>query len=162
MPGLVDQGFAQWLKDESLLTSAATGGVAVGLLPSAIESEVISALATKAAADSEAARQIAILGGPLALDRHVVKGQRRDLVGKCITLTHDLLGYSAGEPVFVVSADERDDNLTILEVVRSLAFPYGEYALAFNFSGSVYAVASATNFSTYNLALRFAAGEYWA
>ncbi len=143
MPGLLDTGFAQWLRQEALYTSLANAGLASGLLDSAIESEIISPLAIKAAADSELARQIAVLGGPLALDRHVVKGQRRDLVGKCITLFEPggSFGYNPGVAVFVVSAEEQDDNLTVLEVIRSLAVP--------------------NPFLLYALAMKFPTPEYW-
>jgi len=109
MPGLVDSGFVEWLKKEALVTSLANAGLASGLLASAIETEITSPLALKAAADSEVARQIAILGGPLAFDRHVVKGQRRDLVGQCIGLRHPdgVLGYDASYlgPELVVNGD---------------------------------------------------------
>ena len=130
MPGLLDTGFAQWLRNDALYSSLANSSLPAGLNASAIETEIVSPLITKAAADSELARQIAVLGGPLALDRHVVKGQRRDLVGQCITLTNELLGYTPGAPAFVISADEQDDNLTILEVVRSMAVPFSPLSLS--------------------------------
>lgn len=138
----VDADFAEWLGKEALYTSLANAGLAAGLLDSAIESEIVSPLAIKAAADSEVSRQLTMVGGPLALDRHVVKGQRRDLLGRCITLVEPggSFGYNPGVSVFVVSADEQDDNLTVLEVVRSLTTPnpFLGYALAMKFTTPEY------------------------
>lgn len=120
MPGLVDQGMVQWLKSPSLYSSA-SGGVNSLLQSASIEGEIISPLVTKTAADNELARQIAFLGGgPLVADQHVVKGQRRDLIGKPITLQGGFLGYDAGFPCFVIEAEEQDDNLTVLTVLRKL------------------------------------------
>lgn len=116
----IDAGYADWLKAPALWSSTANGSLPAGLDASARESEIISPLVTKAAADSEGGRQMGILGSPVALDPHVVKGQRRDLIGKAVTLRNDLLGYSAGIACFVVGADEREDNTTVLKVVRKL------------------------------------------
>jgi hypothetical protein len=120
MPGLIDTGFAQWLRAPALYTNAPNNGLAAGLLGQAVESEIISPLLTKAAADSEAGRQMAVLGGPLAVDQHIIKGQRVDLVGKPITLTGPQLGYEAGATVFVIEADELEANLTAILVLRKL------------------------------------------
>lgn len=120
MPGIIDTGFAQWLRDPALYTKAVNAGLAAGLQAQAVESEIISPLLTKAAADSEAARQMVVLGGPLAVDQHIIKGQRVDLVGKPITLTGAQLGYDAGVVVFVIEAEELEGNLTSLLVLRKL------------------------------------------
>ena len=116
----VDSGYALWLRSPALYANAAAV-LPAGLQASAIDSEIISPLATKAAAEAEAARQIAVLGGVLVEDRHVVAGARRDLIGKCITLQGDQLGYDAGVAVFVIDADEQEDNLTALHVLRRLS-----------------------------------------
>lgn len=119
MPGVVDQGLVQWLKSPALYTSI-SNTLPSGLNAAAIESEIISPLLTKAAADAELVRQLTVLGGPLVADRHVVKGQRRDLVGKPITMQGEFLGYDAGYAVFVIEAEELDNNVTALTVLRKL------------------------------------------
>lgn len=121
MPAPVDAGYAQWLRDPALYSSWANGGLPAGLLASAIESEIVSPFSTKAAADAEGARQGAFLGSPLALDRHIVKGQRVSLVGRAVTLKNDALGYSAGVLCFVLEAQELENDLTALLVLRKLA-----------------------------------------
>lgn len=121
MPGLVDTGFAQWLRAPALYTNAPNSGLPAGLQGQALESEIISPLLSKAAADSEAGRQIAVLGGPLAVDQHIIKGQRADLIGKPITLSGTQLGYEAAPVVFVIEVDELEANLTSIVVLRKLA-----------------------------------------
>jgi hypothetical protein len=116
----VDSGFAEWLKSAALFTSGANAGLLAGLQGPAIETEIITPLATKAAADAENARQIAFVGGPNATDRHIVSGQRRDLLGKCVTLKHENLGYSAGKACFVLEVSELEDDTTALTVLRKL------------------------------------------
>lgn len=117
----VDTGFAQWLRGPALYVNWPNAGLAAGLLGSAIEQEIISPYATKAGAEAAAPLQIDFLGGPLAFDRHIVKGTRRDLIGKAVTFRHALLGYSgAGAVGFVVEADELEGGGTALLVARKL------------------------------------------
>lgn len=117
----VDPGFAQWLKDGVLFASADDAQVAAIWAAVARVTEVTSPLALKADADAEAARQAAFLGGPLAIDDHLVDGQRADLLGKAVTITSARLGYGAGASVFVIVVAEADDqNLTTLTVLRKL------------------------------------------
>jgi hypothetical protein len=116
----VDTGFAQWLRDPALFVSEVNAGLHANILAAGVESEIASPLGTSVAAQAEAVRQMAVLGGPLAVDEHIVKGQRRDLIGKVVTLQHELLGYSAGASGFVIDADEKDEGYTVLQVVRKL------------------------------------------
>lgn len=120
MPGPVEAGLRAWLQAPAKYANAANAALPAGLQGAAVDQEVISPLAVKAAAQAENARQIAFLGRPLALDRHIVKGQRRDLIAKPITLKGDKLGYEAGIPVFVIEVDEREDDMTALTVLRKL------------------------------------------
>lgn len=90
----IDSGLADWLRSEGLYTKADNGALAANILARALEQEVMSPYATKAGADMEAARQIAFLGGPLALDRHNVPGQRKDLIARPVRLNIDQLGYN--------------------------------------------------------------------
>lgn len=113
---------ADYLKNAALFTAAPNpSGVAWGATR-AIESEIISPLRNKADADAEATRQALFLSGPLVEDVATVKGARRDLMLKTITLKGDQLGYGgAGKPAFVIGFAERDDGMTDLTVIRSLA-----------------------------------------
>lgn len=115
----VDSDFAAWLRADCLY-SKATATLSSGLQAVAKDSEIISALAAIADADAENARQIAILGQTLAIDRHVIPGARRDLIGKPVTLVSGYLGYDAGVTVFVLRSDERDEGSTELSVLRRL------------------------------------------
>jgi hypothetical protein len=117
----VDPGFAEWLKARALFATSADAGVAAAFGADAIESEILTPFALKADADAEAARQLAFLSGPLAIDQHVVAGLRSDLFGKAVTIVTSKLGYDAGKPVFVIGAEEAEDREeTTLTVVRKL------------------------------------------
>ena len=120
MPSRVEAGLGAWLKSPAKYVHEANGTLPAGLQGAAVDQEIISPLALKAAAEAEVARQITFLGRPLALDRHIVKGQRRDLIAKPIILKGDDLGYKAGVPAFVIEVDERDDDMTALTVLRKL------------------------------------------
>lgn len=120
MPVAVDAGYAAWLKSPARWLNALNGGLPAGLMEPAVEQEFISPLASRAATITEAGRQIAFLGRPLALDRHIVKGQRRDLIALPVTIKSDYLGYGAGRACFVIEVDERDDDTTALTVLRKL------------------------------------------
>ena len=111
---------ADYLKNPALFTAAnSPSGVAWG--SRAIESEIISPYRDKADADAEAVRQAAFLKGPLVEEVVTVKGARRDLNLRAVTIRGDQLGYGAGQPAFVIGFAERNDGHTDLTVVRSLA-----------------------------------------
>lgn len=106
----VDPLFAQWLMASA---SYAVAQDAAGLATWAATgraSERETTLATEADARTEAARQLAFLSGPLALDEHWLTGQWADTLGQVITITGDRLGYVDGVDVFVLGA--RDDLAT--------------------------------------------------
>jgi hypothetical protein len=84
--------------------------------------DITSPLALKADAEAEAARQVAFLGGPLAIDEVLVPGSRADLWCKPVTIRIDRLGYEDGRTVFVFGVAESDDvDTTTLTVLRRLA-----------------------------------------
>lgn len=112
---------AEWLKSTALYVSTSNATLAASLLTSGLDSEIVSPLAASADATNELARQMSVLGGPLAIDRHVIKGARRDLICKPVQIFGDRLGYAAGPTVFVVDVDEQEDNTTALLVVRRLS-----------------------------------------
>lgn len=115
----VDPNLASWLKDKALYRTA-TPSLPSGLQAMAIESELISPFAASAAADTELARQALLFDQPLAMDNATVQGRRIDLVGRCITLKGDQLGYDAGIDVLVIQAVEQEDATTQLLVLRPL------------------------------------------
>lgn len=117
---LVDSDVAEWLRSEALYTKGANALVPSGLITGGTESEIISALSILSDADAETTRQVSYLGYTLAIDAHTVKGQQKDLLGKPVTLTGDYLGYDTSPTVFVIGAEEGDDNTTQLTVVRRL------------------------------------------
>jgi hypothetical protein len=111
-------GTVQFLKSPALFTKA-TAASAGTWTDRAVDSEIISPLALKAAADTEAARQIAFLEGPLVEDAILVPGKRKDLFGKVITAAGDPLDYSAGVIAFVIGFQE-SDSTTLLSIIRKL------------------------------------------
>ncbi|KAK0331333.1 hypothetical protein LTR94_029366, partial [Friedmanniomyces endolithicus] len=84
----------------------------------AAASELVSALADKADAEAEAARQVNLFGAPMVVEVLQVSGLRVDLTCKAVTLTASRAGYTAGTTVFVLGAKELDQvertNLTVL------------------------------------------------
>lgn len=115
----VDSGTALYLKSEALY-SKATAGSAGTWGDRAVDSEIISPLATVAGANAEAARQIAVLEGPLVEDQVLVPGRRKDLIGKVINLQGETLDYVGGKLAFVLGFEEGDAT-TLLSVIRKLA-----------------------------------------
>jgi hypothetical protein len=117
----VDPEFARWLREGALFAPADDAAVAAAWGTLARSSDILSAITLKAGAEAEAARQLAFLAGPLAVDEHLVAGSRLDLLGQAITIRSDRLGYQAGATVFVIGADEAEDSKqTTLTVLRKL------------------------------------------
>lgn len=115
---IVDPSIAQWLKSEALVASANDNLVQAAWGDLAATTEIMSPLAELADAQDEAARQLAFLGGPLAIDRLQVDGLRADLIGLPLDLTADRAGYEGGLRVFVIGVEELEGvdrtNLTVL------------------------------------------------
>ncbi|RJF91139.1 hypothetical protein [Sphingomonas cavernae] len=102
----VDPVFAQWLQSEGLWAIQTDAPRAAQWGEQAITAERMTALAFKADAVDEAARQLAFLGGPLAEDEHLLPGRWRHRKGQVVTLTIGRLGYDAGKAVFVLDAQD--------------------------------------------------------
>ena len=117
----VEPGTAHWLREGAKYFGVQYGAVAAAWADRAVESEILTPLATKAAAEAEGARQLAFLATPLAIDMHVVPGLRRDLLGKPITIEADGLGYEAGRDVFVIDFEEAPEvEMTVIRVLVRL------------------------------------------
>lgn len=117
----VDPGYALWLKAKALFVESTNATVDGAWGTRATISERVSPLATKAAADTEAARQRALLEAPMVIDRLSVPGLRSDLIGQPVTLTADRLGYAGGVVCFVIGVVEMEKvERTMLTVLRRM------------------------------------------
>lgn len=114
----VDADFAAWLGSACLNAVASSPALEAAWGTLAATSELISALADKADAEAEAARQVDLFGAPMVVEVLQVPGLRVDLACKPVNLTASRAGYTAGATVFVLGAKELDQvertNLTVL------------------------------------------------
>lgn len=119
----VDAGLRSWLESQALYVAASDADILARWGDRATDTEYLSPIAREADADAEAVRQLSFLGGPLAVDEHVVQGLRHDLLGKAVRLVGVGLGYeSPGAVVFVIRVQESDStDTTTLNVLRKLA-----------------------------------------
>lgn len=119
----VDPLYAQWLQAQASYTVRIDAGGAARWGATAVTSERVTGIATKAAADVEADRQLAFFArGPFAVDAHQVVGvDWQSALGRIITLTIDQLGYGGGIDVMVIGVDiDRATGLSDLTVLRPL------------------------------------------
>jgi hypothetical protein len=119
----VDPLFAQWLQGPADF-AVRTDPVSVGRWGStALSVERISGIATRAAAEAEADRQLAFFArGPFAIDVHQLVGTDWiGSLGRIVTLKCDYLGYEAGLDVMVIGVDaDRSTAISSVTVVRPL------------------------------------------
>jgi hypothetical protein len=115
----VEPGYAAWLKTNARYVGATVAGAAQAWGDTAIDSRVVSPLVDRNAAQAEAVAQAQFLAGPIARDKIVVAGLRKDLIGRLITISGDRLGYENGSVAFVIGAAEservRTTTLTVLK-----------------------------------------------
>lgn len=117
----VDPVFAQWLMSEGLWQVSGDATLTARWGNDALTTQRMTTIATKAAATAEAARQLAFLGGPLAIEEHQLLGAWAWALGSVITLTFDQLGYDAGVDVFVIGAEDNlAAGLSTVTIVRRL------------------------------------------
>lgn len=117
----VDSGYSDYLKSPALFAVATVAGVTAAFGDNVIDQTMMSPLALEADAQDEADRFSDFMSSPIARDRAIIKGLRSDLVGKLVTLTNSRAGYSSGEAVFVIAAQELEDKaVTQLTVIRRL------------------------------------------
>ncbi|SCW56323.1 hypothetical protein SAMN02927924_01380 [Sphingobium faniae] len=118
----VDADFRAWLQSPNLIAVASSAALETAWGELAAVAESVSALANKADADAEAARQINLFGAPMVVEVLQVDGLRIDLFARPVTLTAARAGYTAGATVFVLGAKELDQvERTNLTVLRKLA-----------------------------------------
>lgn len=119
----VDPLFAQWLQAPADYVVRADATVAVRWGATALSTERVTGIATRAAAAAEGDRQLAFLArGPFALETHQLVGADWvRSIGTIATLQSDDLGYSAGLDVFVLDAeDDRATDISTITVLRPL------------------------------------------
>ncbi|SES01435.1 hypothetical protein [Sphingobium sp. YR768] len=118
----VEADFGAWLKSASLIAVASSDALAAAWGDLAAKAELVSALAEKADAETEANRQLTLFGAPMVLEVLQVDGLRIDLIGKPVTLRASRTGYANGANVFVIGAREVEQvERTNLTVLRKLA-----------------------------------------
>ncbi len=118
----VNAEFAAWLGSACLNAVAKSGELETAWGELAATAEVVTALANKADAETEAARQLSLFGAPLIVETLQIAGLRVDLVCKPVRLTASRAGYTEGASVFVLGAKELENvERTNLTVLRKLA-----------------------------------------
>lgn len=119
----VDPLFAQWLQADADYLVRADAVAVARWGDTAVTSERITAIATKAAAEAEGDRQLAFFArGPFAIDVHELVGldwlRER---GRVVTMVNEALGYDGGVDVFVLEVEaDRATGISAVTVLRPL------------------------------------------
>lgn len=116
----VEPGYAAWLKTDARYVGATIAGAKAAWGDKAINATIVSPLAFKADAQAEAVKQAQFHAGPVARDKAIVKGYRKDLIAQVVTLFGDRLGYEPGPSVFVIGAAENANGTTTLTILKRL------------------------------------------
>jgi hypothetical protein len=117
----VDPVFVQWLTANALWHVVSDAALEAKWAELAVTTERLTPLALKSDATAEGERQVAFLGGPLAVDTHLLAGEWRGYIGRVITLTIGHLDYDEGEDVFLIGAeDDLARGLSTVTVLRQL------------------------------------------
>ena len=117
----VDPVFAQWLQEDALKAVVTDATLAARWGDSGSATERLVPHALLGDAQTEGARQLAFLGGPLVEEVHTIRGELRDRIGQVVTITTDQLGYDAGLDVFVIGAqDDLANGVSLVNVLRRL------------------------------------------
>lgn len=120
----VDPLFAQWLQSACLWAVSEDAALAARWGADALTTERITTIATKAAAEAEALRQLEFAGAPSVIDEATLPGQWLPYLGRVITIQINKLGYAAGVPVFIIGvSDDRSTGLSTVTVLRRLGDP---------------------------------------
>jgi len=117
----VDPVFAQWLQSDALWAVATDATLLGRWGDKALTTERSTTIALRADAIAEGQRQLTFLGGPLAIEEHLLAGTWADRLGQVVTLAGLDLGYDAGLQVFIIGVrDERATGLSTVTVIRRL------------------------------------------
>jgi hypothetical protein len=119
----VDPLFAQWLQAEADFVVRTDAAAQALWGATALTTERVTSIATRAHASAEADRQLAFFArGPFAIDEHELPGTDwvRSL-GQVVTLTIDQLGYSSGVDVLVLEVTvDRTTGMSSVTVLAPL------------------------------------------
>lgn len=116
IPGVT---YAEWLQAEALFSESVSAGIVAAWGDDALTSETITALASSAAAATEADRQLLFLAQALAIDVHDMAGRFTPYIGKTITIKCPRLGYDAGVACLVLGAvDDLGRGVSKVTVLR--------------------------------------------
>lgn len=117
---LVPTTVAEWLTGRAIFAQSEDAALRGSWGDVAVESEVVSPVAAAADAVSEADRQLAFLGQPLAEETIELEGQWISLLGTARRIVCDRAGYALGPVVFVIGAEEQEGGTTRLTVLRPM------------------------------------------
>lgn len=122
----VDPVLAQWLQTDADWAVRSSAAQQARWGATARTPETLTGIATRAAAEAEAERQLAFWSrGPFAVDLHELPGTDwADTLGRVVMLTSPELGYDAGAEVFVIGVEtDRATGLSVLTVLKPLGAP---------------------------------------
>jgi hypothetical protein len=119
----VDPLFAQWLQAPADYVVRSDAAATARWGATALTTERITGIATRAAAAAEADRELAFLSrGPFVQDVHQFVGTDWiAAIGTIVTIMNDELGYEAGVDTFVLDAEvDRTTGISTVTVLRPL------------------------------------------
>lgn len=117
---LVPTTVQEWLTGRAIFAQAEDAALRASWGEIAVESEVVSPIASAGDASAEADRQLAFLGQPLAEEVIEVPGEQIGLLGTVQRIVCDRAGYAAGPAVLIIGAEEQDGGVTRLTVLRPM------------------------------------------
>lgn len=117
---LVPSTVAEWLAGRAIYAQAEDVALRASWGDVAIESEALSPIAAAADAAAEADRQLIFLAQPLAEEVIEVEGELVGMLGTCQRIVCDRAGYAEGPAVLVIGAEEQDNGMTRLTVLRPM------------------------------------------
>jgi hypothetical protein len=113
--------YGEWLRAEALFVTTDSATLLANWGDDAPKSTRVTALASKAGADAESARQQTFMGQPMAREVHTVRGRFAPYIGKTVTMKGTRLGYDAGLDVIVLGAqDDLATGVSQVTVLRRL------------------------------------------
>jgi hypothetical protein len=119
----VDPLFAQWLQGAADYVVRADPAIKARWGATALETERVTGIATKADAATQADRELAFFArGPFVQDVHQFVGTDWiSAIGTVVTIFNDELGYDAGVDTFILDAEvDRGTGISTVTVLRPL------------------------------------------
>ncbi|WP_454279940.1 hypothetical protein [Sphingomonas sp. Marseille-Q8236] len=119
----VDPLFAQWLQAQADYVVVSDAAGLARWAATAVTASRTTSIATKEAAQAEAARQLAFFSrGPFAIDVHeFASTDWLETIGLVVTISNDDLGYADGIDVFVLGVEsDAQTGISAVTVLRPL------------------------------------------